>query len=108
MRKLIFVSVLTLLIGSTLALAGDEITVEGKIACAKCTLKVEGAEACQSVLVVKKGEKMKQFYIVENEVAEEYGHVCQGEKGAVVTGTVEEKDGKLWITATKMAVPKEA
>jgi hypothetical protein len=54
------------------------VTVSGKITCAKCTLKKADAKSCQDVLVVA------------------------GEKGATVTGTVTEKDGKKWLTPSKM------
>ena len=104
-------SMLVVLGGALVALgslvwAGDttSITVEGKITCAKCTLGE--AKDCQDVLVVE-GASPTHYYIVKNDVSEEYGHACKGEKPAVVTGTVAEKDGKKWITATKMEEPGE-
>lgn len=84
----------------------DTMTVEGKILCAKCTLKKADATECQNVLVVE-GDHAGEYYLTDNEVAEEYGHVCGGSKPAVVTGTVEKKDGKAWLTATKMEAPKK-
>ncbi len=84
-----------------------EVTVEGKILCAKCTLKKDDATECQNVLVVDKKDGTTEYYLVKNDVAEAFGHVCQGKKPAVVTGTVEEKDGKTWLTATKMDAPGE-
>ncbi len=39
---------------------------------------------------------------------EEFGHPCAGAKGVVATGTVEEREGKMWLTASKMVPPKEA
>ena len=83
-----------------------EVTVQGKVACAKCTLKAEGATDCQDVLVVK-GEDGTEthYYLVNNEVLETFGHTCQGHKPAMVRGTVEEKDGKLWLTAAHMDAP---
>ena len=106
-KAALVVAAMAMLVLGTLALASDTVTVEGKIACAKCTLKVEGQKDCQNVLVVK-GEKGDPtwYYLVKNDVVEAYGHVCQGEKPAVATGTVETKDGKTWLTATKMEAPK--
>ena len=84
-----------------------ETTLAGNIMCAKCTLKKADAKECQDVLVVK-GEKgsTAEYYITKNAVQETFGHVCTGEKPAVVTGTVEVKDGKSWITATKIEEKK--
>jgi hypothetical protein len=86
--------------------AGDEATMTGKIMCAKCTLKKADAKECQDVLVVKDGDKVTEYYVEKNDVAKTFGHVCSSEKAAVVTGKVTEKDGKKWISATKMEAPK--
>jgi hypothetical protein len=82
--------------------AADESTVTGKIMCAKCTLKKADATACQDVLVSEASGKTSEYYITKNDVAKQFGHVCQGETPAKVTGTVAEKDGKTWITPSKM------
>lgn len=92
-----------------LALAGDAaktVTLTGKIACAKCTLHLEGAKECQNVLVTEQDGKTVNYYIEANDVMKTFGHECHGEKAATVTGTVAEKDGKMWITPTKMENPK--
>jgi uncharacterized protein YgiB involved in biofilm formation len=106
-RLILTLAVLALV--ATFTFAGDDakaVTVTGKIVCAKCTLQKADAKACQDVLVVDENGAKAEYYLVKNEVAEKYGHVCQGEKGAVVTGTVTEKDGKTWLAATKMEQPK--
>jgi len=90
------------------AYAGEETTVTGKVMCAKCTLKKADATKCQDVLVVKDGDKTAEYYVVKNAVAEKFGHTCSGEKAAVVTGTVSEKDGKKWIAPSKMEAPKQS
>jgi hypothetical protein len=91
---------------SAVALAGspNEVTLTGKVACAKCTLKLEGASTCQDVLVVagKDGAAPTYYYFAKSEAIEKFGHGCTGEKPAVVTGIVAEKDGKKWIVATKI------
>jgi hypothetical protein len=83
------------------AAADKTVTVTGKVACAKCVLKKAGATACQDVLVVT-GENAGEYYLVKNAVFEKFGHTCRGEKAATVTGTVSEKDGKMWLTATDL------
>ncbi len=78
--------------------AADETTVTGKVVCAKCSLKKADATKCQNVLVAGDTE----YYVEMNDVAKKFGHVCQGEKAATVTGKVTEKDGKKWIAPSKM------
>ncbi len=101
-RLLVAIALIAALGLATAATAAD-VTLSGKIACAKCTLKKADAKACQDVLVVT-GEKgaTTEYYIVKNAVAEKFGHVCTGWKGATVAGTVSEKDGKKWITPSRM------
>jgi hypothetical protein len=85
----------------------DETTLTGSVACAKCTLKKADAKECQNVLVVTgEGGKTSEYYVAKNDVSEKFGHVCTGTKGAVVTGEVAEKDGKMWITPSKMEEKK--
>ena len=84
--------------------AADETTVTGKVVCAKCSLKKADAAKCQDVLVADGAE----YYVEKNDVAKKFGHVCQGEKAATVIGTVAEKDGKKWITPSKMEAPKQS
>ena len=103
-RLLVAIALIAALGFATAAIAAD-VTLSGNVACAKCTLKKADAKECQDVLVVA-GEKgaTTDYYIVKNAVSEKFGHVCTGSKAATVTGTVSEKDGKKWITLSKMDV----
>jgi hypothetical protein len=76
--------------------AGDETTLTGKVVCGKCSIKK--AEACQNVLVADGQE----YYLAKSEAADKVGHVCKGEKNVKATGSVSEKDGKKWFTASSM------
>ena len=83
--------------------AAEEMTLTGKIMCAKCALKKADAKECQDVLVVTDANgQAKEYYITKNAVLEKFGHTCTGEKPAVVTGTISQKEGKTWIAPTKM------
>lgn len=83
--------------------ADEAVTLQGKVVCAKCTLKKDDAKECQNVLVVTdKDGKDVEYYITKNKVDEKFGEVCTDVRPATVTGTVSEKDGRKWITATKM------
>ncbi len=87
--------------------AAEETTLTGKVMCAHCNLKKAGVTGCQDVLVVKDGDKTTEYYVEKNAVAQKFGHVCSGEKPAVVTGTVTEKDGQKWIAPSKMEAAKQ-
>jgi hypothetical protein len=89
--------------GVTGAAAGDEVTLQGKVVCAKCTMNRADAKECQNVLVVAGADdKDVEYYIAKNEVSTKFGEVCTDTTKATVTGTVSEKQGRKWITASKM------
>lgn len=80
-----------------------EETFDGSLVCAKCTLKRPDAKECQDVLVVTSAEGAKtEYYITKNDVARQAGEVCTQEVKATVTGTVSQKDGRNWLTASKI------
>jgi Rieske Fe-S protein len=94
---------LTLVLGLMAAgtLSAEETTLKGTMKCGKCALKK--ADKCQDVLVVSDAAgATTEYWIVKNEAAEKAGHQCQKEAAATVTGEVSEKDGKKWVTASKI------
>jgi len=94
---------LALVAGFTASAVAAEETLKGSLMCAKCSLKKAGQDKCQDVLVTTDAAgKTTEYYVEKNDVAKTFGHTCQGEKAAMITGTVSEKDGKKWITASKM------
>src|SRR6516162_6627636 len=110
MRSL-FLTSLALLVGLTMTLnlvAGDkkEVTVKGKVMCAKCELKE--TSKCQTVVVVKEGDKEVTYYFHDKGAKESYHeNVCGGGKQeATVTGVVMEKEGKKWLTPSKVVYAK--
>ncbi len=78
------------------------VTIKGTMTCAKCDLKI--ADKCQSVLQVKAGDATTTYYIADNDVSKgTHEKVCTAAVDNVtITGTVAEKDGKKWITPTKI------
>ena len=94
---------IVMVLGLVLPVSAADETYTGSVTCAKCTLKKADAKECQDVLVVTGAAGAKaEYYITKNAVFEQFGHVCSGERPATVTGAVAEKDGKKWITATKI------
>ena len=78
-------------------------TFDGSLVCAKCYLKKADAKECQDVLLVAKaGGTKAEYYITKNEVAKKAGEACTTEVKARVTGTLSEKDGKTWLTPSKI------
>ena len=107
MNKLAMLSLVLLftatLVGSVAA-NEEAVTLEGKMVCAKCNLKEEGLTTCQNVLVVEIDDVSAHYYLEKSEANKEFGDVCLAEKRARVTGSVSEKEGKMWIVATEIVL----
>src|SRR5687768_4744871 len=83
--------------------AADELTFKGEMVCAKCYLKKAVAKECQDVLLVKDAKgATTEYYITKNDVSKESGEACTEAQPATVTGAVSTKDGRHWLTATKI------
>ena len=78
------------------------VTLKGTMTCAKCGLKI--ADKCQSVLQVKEGDAPVIYYIADNDVSKgTHDKVCTAPVDNVtITGTLADKDGKKWITPSKI------
>lgn len=107
--SLLMVSVCVLLVGVLQAADEKEkkVTLKGNIMCAKCALKLE--KKCTNVIQVKENNKEVTYYFKDKGTDEEYHEeVCGGDKKeGTVTGTVSEKDGKKFITPTKVEYAKK-
>ena len=84
--------------------AAETVSLSGKLVCAKCTLKLEGFDECQDVLVVEGEEGAEQLYFVAapHQEGDKVEHTCRGERAVTMEGTLAAKDGKTWITPTKV------
>src|SRR5262249_15418776 len=109
MRKaLAMVAALAVVLTLTFAVKADdkkEVTLKGKMVCGKCTLKE--TDACSNVLQVKEKDKTVNYFIKDTGNKETYhkgGGNPNSSQEATVPGTVTEKDGKKWITASKVEV----
>jgi hypothetical protein len=54
------------------------------------------------VLLVGTGTEQKQYWLVANDVNTKFGDVCAAKRPVTVTGTVDAKDGKQWLTPSKI------
>jgi hypothetical protein len=86
--------------------ADKEVTLTGKIMCAKCELKQ--AKKCQTVIQVQEAGKSVTYWFLDKGNKEDYHEaVCGGgRKDGSVTGIVTEKDGKKWIAPKKVIYRK--
>ncbi len=96
---------LLLVLGVALGLSGTqagekkkEVTLKGKICCAKCELGVE--TECMTVIVTKKDNKDVTLYFDTPSNKEHHGAICSEAKSGTVTGTVSEV-GKKKVIAVK-------
>jgi hypothetical protein len=78
-----------------------KVTLKGIITCGKCDLGE--TPACSNVIKVKEDGKEVIYYFNDKGREEKY-HCCKAPKAGSVTGVVEEKDKKKWITPDKDGV----
>jgi hypothetical protein len=106
MKRRLFIlsaALLTVSLAATPLVAFADEALSGTLVCAKCALNKADAHECQDVLIVADARGAKtEYYVTKNEVAEKSGEACTLEIKATVTGTVSEKDGRKWITPSKI------
>jgi hypothetical protein len=88
--------------------AAKEVKLTGTLVCGSC--KLNQSKACANVLQVKEKDKTVNYWLSDKGNDEAYHEgVCGGgeKKGVTVTGTVTEKDGKKWVKASKVELPKQ-
>jgi hypothetical protein len=100
---------LLLALGAPRALADDStnvVTITGSMVCGKCTLHL--TKNCQNVVQVQKDGKTINYFLAQNDVSKNaHDAVCGGgSENVTVTGTVKIKNGKEFMTATKLVVNK--
>ena len=82
--------------------AADETTLKGELVCARCYLNKPDAKECQDVLLVKEQNATTEYYVTKNKVSQDSGEACTNAIPATIVGAVSEKDGRKWITASKI------
>ena len=83
---------------------GKEVTLEGKITCAKCDLGV--TKSCATVIVVKKDNKDVVYYLDKDSGKKNHGAICQSPMEGSVTGVVSKEGEKNIITAKEVKFKK--
>lgn len=79
-----------------------EVTLKGKITCAKCELKVEGQKGCATVIVVKVKDKDVVYYFDKETHKKYHDVICkEGKEGSVVGKTSKMKDKNI-VTVSKL------
>jgi hypothetical protein len=89
--------------GGLLAADAKEVTVTGEGACAKCSM--HETEDCQTAITTTENGQKVVYYLADNAVSENFHkNVCKAPAKVTATGTVEMKDGKNILTASKIEV----
>lgn len=83
-----------------------EQTITGWGMCNKCVNHV-GTE-CQTIIQSKEDGKTVTYYLVNNDVSKAFHkNVCTTKEKVKAMGTVQEVDGKMMLTASKLELVKD-
>jgi len=77
---------------------GKEVTLKGKITCAKCELEIE--KKCATVIVTKVNDKQTVIYFDEVAGKKNHAKICKAPAEGSVTGVVKD-DGKKKVIEVK-------
>jgi hypothetical protein len=83
-----------------------DMTIKGKITCAKCDLKIAKDNKCATVVVEKKDKMETIYYFDADSDKKNHKDICTTPKNGTVTGAVSEKDGKHWIAVKEIKYDK--
>lgn len=101
MRKLLPMLTVAAISFAGLALAAEVKTITGEGQCAKCALGE--TPKCQNAIKVDEGGKTVTYYLEHNAVSKKFhSNICKSTEKVKATGDVEEKDGKMVMTPTKI------
>jgi hypothetical protein len=81
-----------------------EVSLKGKVTCAKCDLGLE--KQCTTVIVVKESGKDVVYYFDTKADKSYHSAICSEAKEGEVIGVVSEKDGKKIVTVDKVNYKK--
>jgi len=106
MKKIASLSIVALSVLGMSVFADNPTIIKGEAACAKCELHV--ADSCQNVITVTGADgKKEQIFCEANPVAKAFHKtICHGPANVTAEGTISEKDGKKYITLTKIEEAK--
>jgi hypothetical protein len=83
---------------------GKEVTLKGKITCAKCDLGT--SQKCETVIVAKKDGKEVVFYFDKAGHKKNHGAICTSPMDGSVTGVVSKDGDKNIITVKEVKFKK--
>ena len=104
MNKILFALPLLLLSFCAANSFAEEVTIKGKITCAKCDLKV--ADKCATVIVAKEGDKDVTYYLDAAGNKANHKEICTSPKNGSVTGVKSVEGDKNIITVSKVEFDK--
>ena len=86
--------------------ADKERTIIGEGQCAKCAL--HETKSCQNAITVLENGKKVTYYLTENQISKDFhDNLCKSTAKVRATGTVNESQGKLELTPTKIELIKD-
>lgn len=87
--------------GALFAAEPKEVTISGEAKCAKCAM--DETDKCQTAVEVMENGQKVVYYLADNKVSKDFHkNICESSAKVTASGTVEMKDGKHVMTASKI------
>lgn len=100
MRKLLFAVSFLLIVWAAPTIRAEEVTLKGKVTCAKCDLGI--SKECQTVVVVKADGKDVIYQFDAAGEAAHHKEICKKPQEGSVTGVVSTEGDKHMIKVSKV------